>query len=108
MAVPISLGLLRHDAERLCYLVSKTRETLFEPQFVWGEHTHRRFSSCGCTVLLLSSVFGCRICGTRKNDVLLLGADKILEGTFLRPFKIVTYIVTPNVTSRENLYTRRA
>ena len=58
--------------------------------------------------MLLLSVFRRAICKIRKNDVLLLGEDKILEGTFLRPFKIIMYIVTPDVTSQENLYTRRA
>ena len=71
-------------------------------------HAQKGFELWMRCIMLLSSVFGCAICKTRTNEVLLLGADKILEGTFLCPFKIVTYIVTPDVTSRNNLYNRRA
>ena len=94
VAVPIRQGLLNHDAEQLCYLVSKTRETLPEDRFVWGQTpAQEAFELWMLCIMLLLSMFRCVICKTCKNDILLLGADKISEG------EVVTYIVTPDVMS---------
>ena len=53
-------------------------------------------------------VFCCVMCKMRKKDVLLLSVGNSYKTPFFTLFRIVTNIVTPEVTSRKNLYTGRA